>query len=334
MYFSTRRILTLVAGLGCPSWAYKFQSPLSPPQKPSIAQPPIGFGTWNLALSPENTTEAVSLAIQAGYRQIDGAAIYRNEKAVGKGIREGLQKAKISRDEIWVTSKLWNDHHGDAALAEEALNKTLEDLGLEYLDLYLMHWPVGVAPETEPAPLNYIQTWKSMIALPKEKVLNIGISNFSPAQLTDIIAKTGVKPSVHQMEMHPYLPQSSWLATHEALGIAVTAYSPLGNSNPTYRPGDGSPPPLLKNDLILEVASDANCTAAQVALAWGVGRGTSVIPKSAHEVHFSENFRALQCELSVENTAKLDLLSAKYLARFSNPSQKWGVRLFEGLEDA
>ncbi|RDW63351.1 aldo-keto reductase-3 [Coleophoma cylindrospora] len=333
MRISTQLSLVLATGAVAPGWAYELQKPFVSSAKTTIAQPPIGFGTWNLALSPQNTTEAVSLAIQAGYRQIDGAAIYRNEVAVGKGIAEGLKKANLTREEIWVTSKLWNDHHGDVKLAEEALSKTLEDLGLDYLDLYLMHWPVGTPPGEKPS-LSYVETWKSMIALPKEKVRNIGISNFSPAQLTEIIAKTGVKPFAHQMEMHPYLPQSAWLATHKALGISVTAYSPLGNSNPIYRPGKDAPPPLLKNDEMLEIASSTNCTPAQVALKWGMERGTSVIPKSAHEVHFVENLQALECNLGHKDLAKIDLLASKYLTRFSNPSKSWGVKLFEGLEDA
>jgi len=172
-----------------------------------------------------------------------------------------------------------------------------------------------------------------MIALPKEKVLNIGISNFSPAQLTEIIAKTGVTPFAHQMELHPYLPQSTWIATHKSLGISVTAYSPLGGTNPIYHPGKETPP-LLKNDVLLEIAGKTHCTPAQVALAWGIKRGTSVIPKSAHEDHFVENLEALQCDLGIKDLAKIDLLAKKYLTRFSNPSKSWGVKLFEGLEDA
>ncbi|KAG0649097.1 putative oxidoreductase [Hyphodiscus hymeniophilus] len=240
------------------------QQPILAPAS-TLSQPSIGFGTWRLTNSQDNTTESVSFAIQTGYRQIDCAAVYGNEKAVGKGIADGLKKANITREQIWVTSKLWNDHHEDPALVEEALKQTLEDLGLDYLDLYLMHWPVGSeggaknhldyvevdSPPLKPIPFEnpipcidshtdeFSQTWRSMIALPQEKVLHVGISNFSPHQLRKIIGATGVKPFAHQMEVHPYLQQTAWLATHQALGIAVTAYSPLGNANPIY--GDKGP---------------------------------------------------------------------------------------------
>ena len=174
-----------------------------------------------------------------------------------------------------------------------------------------------------------------MVALPKDKVLNIGVSNFSPHQLREIISETGVKPFAHQMELHPYLQQTAWVTTHQALGIAVTAYSPLGNSNPTY--GDGGkdgPPPLLKNDLFVRIAERRNCTSAQVALAWGVGRGSSVIPKSSHEEYIVQNFEALECGLKAEDLAEIKLMEKDYVKRFSNPSESWGVKLFEGLEDA
>ena len=172
-----------------------------------------------------------------------------------------------------------------------------------------------------------------MIALPRSKVLNIGISNFSPHQLKKIISKTGVKPFAHQMELHPYLQQTGWITAHKALGIAVTAYSPLGNSNPTYK-DKSTPPPLLKNDLMVRIAERRNCTPAQVSLAWGMGRGTSVIPKSSHVEYIEQNFGAVDCELRADDLAEIKLMEKDYVKRFSNPSKYWGIKLFEGLEDA
>ncbi|TVY40678.1 putative oxidoreductase [Lachnellula subtilissima] len=340
-----------------PVWCQKQQEPILSPQETAIKQPLIGFGTYLLPQSegPENTTAAVSLAIETGYRQIDCAADYENEQAVGKGIAKGLLKANLSRGDIWVTSKIWNDRHGDYDVVEGALNKTLSDLGLEYLDLYLIHWPVESSSGKN--EVDYIKTWIAMSHLPKSRVLNIGISNFSPEQLRHLISETGVTPAVHQMELHPYLQQSSWIAANRALGISVTAYSPLGNSNPDYQhPSSPSrfsssllrsffwskntesaplpPPPLLQNTILKEIAERRDCTVAQVALSWNAGRGVSVIPKSSHERWIKENYGSLECELGVLDLVQLEEVGVKYLARFSNPSEEWGVELFAGLDDA
>jgi alcohol dehydrogenase (NADP+) len=191
---------------------------------------------------------------------------------------------------------------------------------------------------------------------PKTKVLNIGISNFSPKQLRHLISKTSIKPAAHQMELHPYLQQSSWIATNQALGISVTAYSPLGNSNPTYHRSGAAkycsmfssfwnlifgedkekknPPPLLENPTIRAIAERRNCTAAQVALAWGIGRGTSVIPKSSHEKWIKENYESLKCELGFVDSVELKKVGTESLTRFNNPSKGWRVKLFEGLDGA
>jgi len=324
-------LLASLASIISPSLCLDSQHPIVSPQT-SIAQPLIGFGTWNLKTSAENTSAAVSIAIQAGYRQIDCAAAYGNEKAVGKGIADGLKKANLTREQIWITSKLWNDHHEDPSLVEAGLKQTLEDLGLDYLDLYLMHWPVGSEGKGK-THLDYVSTWRSMIALPKTKALNIGVCNFSPSQLRHLISKTGVKPFAHQMELHPYLQQSSWITAHQALGISITAYSPLANTNPTYDDKKG-PPALLKNDVMVDIAKERGCTPAQVALAWGMNRGTSVIPKSSHEAFIVENLASQECELGYEDLAKLKLMGNKYLTRFNNPSESYGVALFEGLDDA
>ncbi|KAF1967005.1 Aldo/keto reductase [Bimuria novae-zelandiae CBS 107.79] len=307
-----------------------------------VDQPPIGFGTWNLKENPSNTTDAVAFAIEKGYRQIDCAAAYGNEEAVGKGIHKGLKQAGLKREEIWVTSKLWNDHHAPDRV-EEGLNQTLKDLDLDYLDLYLMHWPVGKGPDDKKYYFDYVETWQAMTKLLSTgRVRKIGISNFSPAQLEDLVkhnlkGKTPL-PAVHQMELHPYLPQSKWILVHKAHGIAVTAYSPLGNMNPTY--GDRSrrsittqskAPLLLENETIKEIAEKRECTPAQVVLAWGISRGTSVIPKSKHENYIEENLGALNCGLAAGDLADIDQLG-KDPVRFNNPSDGWGVDLFEGLD--
>ncbi|KAL0260304.1 hypothetical protein SLS55_003990 [Diplodia seriata] len=309
------------------------QTPLKP--HPAAAPPLLGFGTWNLKVSPANTTEAVSLAIQTGYRHIDAAAIYGNEVAVGKGIADGLARAGLKRDDIWVTSKLWNDHHGDAEVVEAGLKKTLEDLGLDYLDLYLMHWPVGSSGDYD-----YVETWKSMEKLLPDKVRNIGVANFSPHQLRKLVRSSTVVPAVHQMELHPYLQQDEWVQFHQKYGIHVTAYSPLGNTNPTYRSSSRGAntrkktPLLLENPELEAIAEQRGCTVAQVALAWGLQRGTSVIPKSSHEKWIKEDFEAVECGLVDADLDKIEKIGEEYLTRFNNPSKSWGVELFEGLDDA
>ncbi|OJD35201.1 aldehyde reductase [Diplodia corticola] len=304
------------------------QTPFKPHQ--GVAPPLLGFGTWNLKVSPDNTTEAVALAIQTGYRHIDAAAIYGNQVAVGKGIADGLERAGLQRDDIWVTSKLWNDHHGDQETVDAALSKTLEELGLEYLDLYLMHWPVGSSGDYD-----YVETWKSMEKLLPTKTRSIGVANFSPHQLKKLLRSSTVTPSVHQMELHPYLQQEEWVQFHQKHGIHVTAYSPLGNTNPTYRRSSQKKAPLLVENPELErIAEQRGCTVAQVALAWGIERGTSVIPKSSHESWIKENFEAVECGLIDADMDKIEKIGDKYLARFNNPSRSWGVDLFEGLDDA
>jgi alcohol dehydrogenase (NADP+) len=173
-----------------------------------------------------------------------------------------------------------------------------------------------------------------MLTIPKSKVRHLGICNFSPSQLKSLITSTGVKPFAHQMELHPYLQQSPWIKLHKELGISVTAYSPLGNSNPTYDKGEKKdyPPALLENKVMMEIAENRNCTAAQVALAWGMSRGTSVIPKSKHEEYIQENFEAGKCKLRKDDLKNIEKLGKKWVTRFNDPSDSWGVELFGGLD--
>lgn len=178
-----------------------------------------------------------------------------------------------------------------------------------------------------------LQTWSAMIdLLETKKVRYIGVCNFSPAQLTALLASAPLhKPYMHQFEMHPHLDQSGFVTTHEAAGIAMTAYSPLGNMNPTYDKTTGTLPPLLKNEVVVKIADLRNCTPAQVVLSWGLDRGYAIIPKSAHVGRIEENFEAVQCVLTDEDKKTLADLPTK---RFNNPSEQWGVELFGGLQDS
>lgn len=194
-----------------------------------------------------------------------------------------------------------------------------------------MHWPVADTPLGH-HKIEFLATWDSMTELVRAgKTRHIGVSNFSPAQLETLLNHTSHPPAVHQMELHPYLQQRDWIAWHEEHGIHVTGYSPFAGTNPTYAPGD--PPQLLENEVVTAIAEQRRCTPAQVALVWGMRRGTSVIPKSSHRKWIAENFGALKCELEDEDFAKVDRL-AEYHHRFNNPSKSWGVELYEGLEDS
>ncbi|KAK3114942.1 hypothetical protein LTR53_006209 [Teratosphaeriaceae sp. CCFEE 6253] len=291
------------------------------------AIPLLGYGTWNL--KGDNVSGAVSWAIQTGYRHIDCAAAYGNEDLVGAGIADGLAKAGLTREDLWVTSKLWNDHPSHGTTAPEAgIDTTLARLGVGYLDLYHMHWPV--AQTSGANKIEYHATWAAMgLLLAQGKTRHIGVSNFDPEQLEDLLNHTSHVPSVHQMELHPYLPQTEWIAFHKKHGIHVTAYSPFAGTNPTYTWGDLEP--LIQNPVLKAIADKRSCTPAQVALAWGMGRGTSVIPKSQHKAYIEENFGSLGCVLKRGDVEEIDALGKAH-HRFNNPSEGWKVPLYKGLE--
>lgn len=169
------------------------------------------------------------------------------------------------------------------------------------------------------------------------KVRNIGVCNFSPKQLKRLISESNIKPAVHQFELHPYLQQTEWVQWHKDNGISVTAYSPLANLNPIYTSlgkSKDAPPSLLENEDISKIAHERGCTNAQVALAWGMKRRTSVIPKSQHKDRIEENFKSLECALNKEDYTTIAKIEQKYLKRFNNPSGGWDVPLYEGLDDS
>ena len=179
-----------------------------------------------------------------------------------------------------------------------------------------------------------LQAWEAMALLPpRGKVRHVGISNFSPAQLQTLLSSSDTPPFAHQMELHPYLPQTTWLLYHAARGIHVTAYSPLGNANPTYDSRHQEVPALLKSDAVAKIAKERDCTPAQVVLAWGMSRMTSVIPKSKHTDRIEENWEAQECGLEFEDYEALKK-EGMHPVRFNNPSGSWGVGLYEGLQDS
>ncbi len=246
--------------------------------------PQLGFGVFKV---PQDETErAVTTALQAGYRSIDTAAMYGNEDGVGQAIED----AGLARDELFVTTKLNNDAHGfDAAL--QAFETSRRRLGLDYLDLYLIHWPL-------PATDRYVETWQALVKLRNDGgVRSIGVSNFQPAHLDRIIDATGVVPAVNQIELHPYLAQPELRAYHADLGIATEAWSPLAKG------GD-----LLSDQTVTSLAEKYGRTPAQVVLRWHLQLGNVVIPKSVTPDRIRENFDVLDFELDPDDMASIEAL--------------------------
>lgn len=294
--------------------------------------PAIGFGTWQ---DKDAQEPAVTMALKSGYRHIDTARIYGTEAAVGNAIK----KSGVPRDEIFITTKLWNNsHHPDDV--EKAIDASLKDLGIESLDLYLMHWPSPFfrsdelfpkdsSGKTKTGDTDYIATYKAMEQMrQKGKTKAIGVSNFSKAELERLIAETNLTPAVHQIELHPYLQQPSFTAFHKQHGIHVTQYSPFGNQNEIYDSGKGMGK-LMDDPVLVEIGEKHGKTGAQVALAWGIAKGHSVIPKSKTESRIKLNLEG-DFKLPEEDVAKIDGIDKKL--RFNDPSKSFGWEFYKDLD--
>lgn len=246
---------------------------------------------------------------------------------------EGIAAANVAREDIWVTSKLWNAHHRDHE-AKAVIKETLQRLGLEQLDLYLMHWPLAFVPGTTDldTSISFVDTYKTMEDLVRANLTrHIGVSNFAKKELETILEICEICPYAHEFETHPYLQQQDFVDFHKDAGIKVIAYSPLGNTNPTYDKKHGNLEPLLKDPFWTELAEKKNATPAQVVLAWGIQRGTVVIPKSTSDQHLRENVAARKITFTDEELAAVTKQDKK--ARFLDPSKSWGYPLFSDLDD-
>lgn len=271
--------------------------------------PQIGLGTW--LSKPSEVYDAVVEAIKTGYRQIDCAYIYKNEKEIGEALKFVFSEGIVKREDLFITSKLWNSSHSPGQV-EPAIRKSLEDLQLEYLDLYLIHWPLAFKKEQarqvddlislDKIPL--LSTWKAM-EMVKEKGLtrHIGVSNFNIPKLTDLIANSTIIPEVLQVEIHPYLQQDKLVNFCKVNDILVTAYSPLGSHHLIQ-----SEDTITKNPVILEIARKHNCPEVQIILAWGMQRGTIVIPKSVNTLRIKENFGSLNVALDDEDMQRISAI--------------------------
>ncbi|MFP7736790.1 aldo/keto reductase [Priestia aryabhattai] len=255
-----------------------------------VKMPGFGLGVFKVEEGPE-LVNAVKVAIKHGYRSIDTAAIYGNEEGVGQGICEGLKEAGISRENVFVTSKVWNADLGyDATIA--AYETSLKKLGLDYLDLYLIHWPVEE---------KYKEAWKALETLYKEgKVKAIGVSNFQVHHLKDLMEDAEIKPVINQVEYHPRLTQKELQAFCEKHHIQLEAWSPLMQGE------------LLDNEVLTEIANKHNKSVAQVILRWDVQNGIITIPKSTKEHRIVENASIFDFELTKEEIERIDELNQNH----------------------
>jgi alcohol dehydrogenase (NADP+) len=288
--------------------------------------PALGLGTWKAA-SGDETYAAVKTAIAVGYRHIDCAMLYANEADVGRAIQDSIKDGVVRREDLFVTSKYWNSAHS-AAGVQSSLRNSLTDLGLEYLDLYLMHWPIalrdGVTLPSGPKdfiPLSectLASTWAATEGVKAAGLCrSIGVSNFGPQRLSAFIETVDTPPAVNQVELHPYNPQPELLSTCESLGVHLTAYSPLGSLDRPAMMKQANEPALLHSDLVTGIATDLGVTPAQVLIAWAISRGTSVIPKSANPERIAQNLAA--AEVTLPDTAKQALDSVEARFRFVDP---------------
>lgn len=304
--------------------------------------PTVGFGTWKIPKG--SSASLVQTAIEKGYRAIDCACDYGNEKEVGAGIASAIESGVVSRDELFVTSKLWNTFHRTEHV-KPALKRTLSDLKLDFIDLYMIHFPISLAyvpfekryppewvhdPASDDPKMNMLvqdhgarlhETWRAMEALVRDgRVKAIGVCNYPVAMLMQLMAYAEIKPAMVQVELHPYLCQDKLLAFCKRSGLPVTAFSPLGASSYVELGMDGGlGKGALGDPVVGEVAKRVGKTPAQVLLRWGLQRGTAIIPKTSKVERLSENIELFDFEISEEDMDKISALDRGL--RFNDPGE-------------
>lgn len=275
--------------------------------------PSLGLGTWKS--QPNEVYEAIKTAVKIGYRHIDCAAIYGNESEIGDALSDLIKEGVVAREDLWITSKLWNDAHLPNDV-KPALQKTISDLKLDYLDLYLIHWPVAQKPghkmpgtaddflSLDEAPI--AATWKAMEEVHQSGLArSIGVSNFGMQNLSDLLETCTVKPVMNQVECHPYLNQEKLASFCHDKGIYLTAYSPLGSKDRHESIKGINEPMMMEDDTVKAIAQDKNVTPAQILLAWSMYRNNAVIPKSVNPGRLQQNFDSQNVELSSVDMDKL-----------------------------
>lgn len=301
----------------------------------SGAMPLVGLGLWKIDES--DTAAAVVSAIRAGYRHLDSAADYANEAEVGAGIAMAIEQGLCTRDELWVTSKLWNTYHDPAHVAA-ACRRSLSDLGLDYLDLYLVHFPIAqpfvdfaeryppgwitdtnaASPCMETAAIPLSQTWRAMEGLVEQGLVReIGVCNYNSGLLHDLMSYAERPPAMLQIEAHPFLSQEGLLRTAASYDIPVTAFSPLGALSYLALDMATDTESVLEEDVVKAAAKRLNRTPAQIVLRWAVQRGTAVIPKTSRPERLVENSAIFDFALSDDEMTAISALNRH--RRFNDP---------------
>lgn len=297
--------------------------------------PALGLGTWKIPL--ERTPDIVNAAVQLGYRHLDCACDYGNEAAVGQGLDQVIGRGRCRREELWITSKLWNTYH-EPRHVRAACERSLRDLRVDFLDLYLVHFPIALefvpfdlryppgwfhdpkaaAPALKPTRIPIAETWGAMEELVRAGLVkHIGVCNFGTSLLRDLLSYAAIRPAVLQVELHPYLTQEKLLRYCRLEKIAVTAFSPLGA--PSYLSLGMAKPEesVLDHQTVHEIAVRLGRTPAQVVLRWGLQRGTVVIPKTSNANRLKENLGAFDFVLSPADMTALSALNQN--RRFNDP---------------
>lgn len=283
--------------------------------------PCIGLGTWNL--KRDEVGKAVKAALDNGYRLLDCALVYGNQKEIGQALCDVFRKGNIQRKDVFITTKVWNTFHSYER-AKRSIDDMLAEMQLDYFDLLLLHWPQGyeeggelfpVAPDGEhmkTTDIDYLEAWKAMEeAVKAKKVITIGLSNFNHKQIQRVIDNSEVKPAVLQVELHPYFQQKKLRAFCEKKNIAITAYSSLGNPGmPVFRKKDD--PNILEDPVVTKIGAAHSKSPAQVALRWAIQHNINIIPKSTSEKRIKENFNIFDFSLSPDEMKELDTLDRNW----------------------